>query len=97
MASQVNPPPFLRIPKAFLEDREVRAFIEQQNTIIFQLFNRTGGDNDDISDLQNFSTNGVSSQLQWVQKQIDGLPSVTIDTTGFTVDTTKQTTDMTEV
>jgi len=43
MANPVNPPPLLRIPKAFLNDGEVRAFIEQQNTIIFQLWNRTGG------------------------------------------------------
>jgi hypothetical protein len=42
----VNPPPMLRVPKAFIVDPEIRAFIEQQNTIIFQLWNRTGGDVD---------------------------------------------------
>ena len=31
MANPVNPPPYLRIPAAFLADREVKAFIEQQN------------------------------------------------------------------
>ena len=43
---KVNPPPFLKLPRAFLVDREIRAFIEQQNNIIFQLYNRTGGNVD---------------------------------------------------
>jgi hypothetical protein len=50
MAISVNPPPLLRIPKAFLSDPEVRAFIEQQNTIIFQLWNRTGANVDFVSE-----------------------------------------------
>ena len=93
MAIQVNPPPFLRLPRAFIEDREVRAFIEQQNTILFQLWRKLGGNNDPISDLPNSGNNGFSSQVQWMQKQIDGLPLFTIDTTGFTTDTTFITTD----
>jgi hypothetical protein len=93
MASQVNPPPFLRIPKAFLQDREVRAFIEQQNTVIFQLYQKLGGASDPISDLENSSTGAFTSQTQWLQKQIDGMPDFTTDTTGFTTDTTRITTD----
>ena len=93
MANPVNPPPFLKIPKVFLQDREVRAFIEQQNTIIFQLWQKLGGNNDPISDLSNFSTNGNSSQVQFLQQQIDGLPEFTIDTTGFTFDSTEITFD----
>ena len=50
MAISVNPPPILKLPKAFLEDREVREFIKQQNTILFQLWNRTGGVNDDVDE-----------------------------------------------
>ena len=49
MATQVNPPPFLRLPPAFLKDKQTRAFIEQQNTIIFQLWQKLGGDADPIS------------------------------------------------
>lgn len=93
MATLVNPPPFLRIPSAFLADREVRSFIEQQNQIIFQLWRKLGGNNDPISDLQNNGLNGFSSQVQWMQKQIDGLPEFTIDTSGFTVDSGLITTD----
>lgn len=91
--AKVNPPPMLRIPKAFLSDPAVRAFVEQQNTIMFQLWERTGGNNDFISELINFSSNGFSSQAQWLQKQINGLPELTVDTTGFTIDTTIITTD----
>jgi hypothetical protein len=90
MSVAVNPPPFLRLPPEFLKDRQTRAFIEQQNTVIFQLWNRMGGNNDAISDINIFSTSVTS---QWIQKQIAGLPEFTVDTTGFTIDTTLITTD----
>lgn len=93
MANLVNPPPFLTIPPMLLKDRATRAYFEQQNTIIFQLWNKLGGNDDPISDLVNYSSNGFSSQVQWVQKQIDGLPKFTIDTAGFTADTTLITID----
>lgn len=93
MANPVNPPPFLRIPKAFLQDKEVRAFVEQQNTVLFQLYQKLGGNTDPIADLENSNSNGFSSQVQWMQQQINGLPEFTIDTTGFTTDTTFITTD----
>lgn len=48
--ARVNPPPILKIPKAFLNDKEVRSFIEQQNTIIWQLWNRVGGNNDFVEE-----------------------------------------------
>ena len=93
MANLVNPPPFLTIPPALFKDRATRAYLEQQNTIIFQLWNKLGGNDDPISDLGNSSSNGFSSQVQWMQQQINGLPELTIDTTGFTTDTTFITTD----
>ncbi len=60
MAISVNPPPILRIPKAFVGDPEVRAFIEQQNTIIFQLYNRVGGTTDIVEDSQQNITSSSS-------------------------------------
>lgn len=60
MAVNVNPPPALKIPQAFLNDREVRTFIEQQNTIIFQLYNRTGGNNDAIEESEQNITSSSS-------------------------------------
>ena len=93
MANFVNPPPFLKIPPEFLKDRVTRAFFEQQNTVIFQLWNKLGGNNDPITDLSNFSTSGFGSQVQWLQQQISGLPEFTIDTSGFTFDSTEITFD----
>jgi hypothetical protein len=92
MAVNVNPPPFLRLPPEFLKDRQTRAFIEQQNIIIFQLWNRLGGSNDIVSDLEVFISSS-ESLTQWAQKNIEGLPEFTVDTTGFTSDTTLITTD----
>ncbi len=93
MANPVNPPPFLRLPKAFMQDREVRAFVEQQNTVIFQLWRKLDGNTDPISDIGNDGISNLSSQLQQVIKQLDGLPEFTIDTSGFTTDLTFITTD----
>ena len=60
MSVNVNPPPLLRIPDAFLRDREIREFVKQQNTIIFQLWNRTGGVNDDVSESKENITSSSS-------------------------------------
>lgn len=88
MANPVNPPPFLRVPKAFLKDPEVRTFIEQQNTMLFQLYRKLGGTNDPISEIGNEGTTSFSAILQQITKQLDGLSEFTIDTTGFTTDLT---------
>ena len=79
MANFVNPPPFLKIPPEFLKDRVVRAFFEQQNTVIFQLWNKLGGNTDPITDLVDQSEqvviNGATAvrpaQLFSHQVQID--------------------------
>ena len=89
----VNPPPQLRIPKAFLQDREVRAFVEQQNIILFQLYRKLGGTSDPISEIGNEGISNFSSVLQQVTKQLNGLPEFTMDTEGFTMDTTDFTMD----
>lgn len=93
MTNPVNPPPQLRIPQSFLKDREVYEYERQIGIILFQLWQRTGGDNDIISDLQNFNVGAFSSTEQWLQKQISGLPEFTCDTTGFKADSTEITAD----
>ena len=89
----VNPPPQLRMPKAFLQDRAFRAFVEQQNIRLFKLYRKLGGTSDPISDIGNDGLSNFSSILQQVTKQLDGLPEFTIDTSGFTTDLTFITTD----
>ena len=93
MAIRVNPPPTLRIPKAFLSDGETREYISQLNTIIFQLYNKVGGVNDSISDIGNEGVTSFSPIVQETIKRLNGLPELTIDTTGFTTDLTTITTD----
>lgn len=41
----------------------------------------------------NPTPNSLTSQILWLQQQINGASELTIDTTGFTTDTTLITTD----
>lgn len=96
MAVNVNPPPQLRVPQAFTKDREVFDYFQQLQTIIFQLRQRTGGDNDGVfpvNDLKNQVGENFNSFVQQLFKESQGLPEFTIDTTGFTTDTTLITVD----
>lgn len=93
MAINVNPPPLLKIPRALLADGETREYLSQVNTILFQLYRRTGGTDDMVSEIGNEGATSFGSILQQAIKRLDGLPEFTIDTTGFTVDLTTITTD----
>jgi hypothetical protein len=93
MANPVNPPPQLRIPKQFLQDRETLAFFDQQRTILFQLWSKLGGNSDPLADLKNSNEQVFSAYTQYLNKRLDGLPEFTMDTTGFTMDSTKFTMD----
>lgn len=56
---QVNPPPHLKIPKALLEDPVVAEYFRQTELILFQLWNRVGGDTDAVEDgQQNLTSTG---------------------------------------
>ena len=79
MSHLVNPPPFLKIPPELLKDRVTKAYFEQQNTIIFQLWEKLGGNTDPLDDLTGYveqiainSATAVSpAQLFSHQVQID--------------------------
>ena len=49
--ANVNPPPALRLPESLRQNQEARVYFEQIQRILFQLWTRTGGGNDDINDL----------------------------------------------
>jgi hypothetical protein len=53
MAVSINPPPQLRIPKQFFDNSEIRSYFEQKDTIIFQMWQRMGGNTDLIDDNKN--------------------------------------------
>lgn len=92
-STKVNPPPLLRRPPEFFSDLEKSAYFKGIETILFQLWNRTGGNNDKIEDTASAISNGNTSQLLDIQKRLGSGLEFTIDTTGFTVDTTLITTD----
>tara|TARA_R110000851_G_scaffold278217_1_gene431291 strand:+ start:1080 stop:1373 length:294 start_codon:yes stop_codon:yes gene_type:complete len=93
MANPVNPPPQLRIPKQFLQDREMVAFFDQQRTILFQLWNKLGGNTDPLAELKNSNEQVFSAYSQQILKELAGLSKFTVDTTGFTFDSTQITFD----
>jgi hypothetical protein len=93
MTNPVNPPPILAIPDVIFKDKDWLAYERQRDIILFQLWQKLGGNDDPISNLVNFSTSGFSSQVQFLQQQLNGLPEFTIDTTGFTFDSTEITFD----
>ncbi len=56
----VNPPPQLKIPENILKDPQWLAYERQRDIIIFQLWQRTGGNVDVIEDSQQNITSSSS-------------------------------------
>lgn len=98
MSTRVNPPPQVRIPRAFYNDPEVRAFFEEQRTILFQLWKRTGGSRDAVAGKQvviAFSGSGKLDNSAYgalIVVEADSapvsiiLPAIAEDNVGETVD-----------
>lgn len=62
--SKVNPPPVLRIPQEILNNQNTRSYFEQINKILFQLWMRTGGGSDAISEITITSGDSDSKATQ---------------------------------
>jgi len=94
--NRVNPPEQAALPN--VKEAGLFGFLKELRYIVFQLWKRTGAGRDYIDDITtNEPTNHTLAKLFDIRKQIgSGIP-VTIDTTGFTIDSTEQTTDKTEV
>jgi len=60
MGINVNPPPQLKTPKAYFQDGEQREYHRQLQTIIFQLYQRTGGTSDAVENSQKNITSSSS-------------------------------------
>jgi len=78
MSVKVNPPPQLRIPDSFLTDPDIRSFFEQQQKIIFQLWNRTGG-SDDLIDESEQTLTSTSSRVSRNAARLHALEKVDFD------------------
>jgi hypothetical protein len=87
MSVKVNPPPQLRIPVKFFSDPEIRSFFEQQQQIIFQLWNRTGGNSDLVSSTEEGLTS-TGSRVARTAARLNSLEKVDFDIEIITADFT---------
>lgn len=83
----VNPPPILRKPREFQSNKDVRFYLDSLERIIFQLWTRLGGGTDLIAEVDQDALNTLAG-LNALQQQVGSGDFLTVDTTGFTVDTT---------
>lgn len=93
MAIIVNPPPSIKIPREWQKNPEIVAYYKNFDRMMLQLWERTGGSRDAVSDAQNRAQSAFNANLQQLTKEIKGLPEFTMDTTGFTMDSTEFTMD----
>ena len=94
--NRVNPPEQLRLPD--IKEVGLIRFLHDLKFIVFQLWKRTGAGADIVDENQtNEAFNHTLSKLFDIRRQIGSGKPVTVDTTGFTIDTIQQTTDKTEV
>ena len=98
MSNRVNPPKQLVLPPEVQSNVQLRKAFDDLNFIVFQLWKRTGSGSDFVDGNQSDSGfNYPLAKLFDIRQQIGSGKPVTIDTTGFTIDTDEQTIDMTEV
>ena len=85
----------IRIPLKLINDPELSAYFNYLDRFLHDIWVRTGAGTDSVSESLSGFTTTLNSEIFDIRQQIgSGIP-VTIDTTGFTVDTTEQTTDLT--
>jgi hypothetical protein len=94
--NRVNPPEQALLPD--IKESGLFNFLKELRFIVFQLWKRTGAGEDYFATANSNEPIGHTlSKLFDIRQQIgSGIP-VTIDTTGFTIDSAEQTTDKTEV
>ena len=87
--AKVNPPPMLQIPDALLKDRQTRDYLRQVETILFQLFQRTGGAVDIIENSQNNITSS-SSRVSRNAARLNSLELKEFEIVSTTIDLTTE-------
>lgn len=85
MTVKVNPPPSLKIPPSIIKDIEQRQFFEQMRTIMFQMWNRTGGNNDFVSNNEQDNT-ALASRVSRNSVKINSLEKESFDVETITAD-----------
>ena len=94
---RVNPPKQLKLPPEVAANPQLKKAFDDRDFVLFQLWKRSGGSENAIdTNLSNLNVN-LASQIAEINERLgSGIP-VTIDSTGFTTDTTEKTTDITEM
>ena len=88
--------PFIvKWPNKWVRDPEIGPVLQYLNRFLHDLWQRTGGGDDAISDAAAFNNSSLA-QLNQLREQIGSGDALTSDETGFTVDTIKLTVDQTE-
>jgi hypothetical protein len=95
--NRINPPKQVVLPVEVQKNLPLKKAFDDAYFIMFQMWQRMGGGADWIDDNQTNINDIKLSELFDIRKQIGSGKPVTIDTTGFTIDATEQTTDKTEV
>lgn len=93
--ANVNPPANLRTPRQFDNDPEALKYFRDLEFIMFQMWKRTGGGEDMIAESSQFSTSNQAA-LNEINLRLGSGDALTSDETGFTVDSTNLSVDMTE-
>ena len=89
MAISVNPPPQLRIPPELAKSKQSKDYFRQIETILFQLWNRTGGTTDIIEESQQDIT-GSSSRVSRNAARINSLELKELEIVNTTVGLTAE-------
>ena len=87
--AEVNPPPLLKIPRNILSDRQWLEYERQRDIILYQLWTRTGGYTDDISNAKQDITSS-SSRTSRNSAKINSLELKEFEIVSTTADFTAQ-------
>lgn len=95
MANEVDPR-LGQIPEALQKDPIIRRYFEDLERFWHDMWVKVGAGSDPISLLENDNNRKSDTLLIALLDKVSLGDPVTIDTTGFTIDTTQQFTDTTE-
>lgn len=90
MAKTIVDPFVVQWPKRWTEDREIGPVIHYLNKFLHDLWLRSGGAVDDVDAAGDPDIISTLASLTALQQQVGSGDFLTVDTTGFTVDSTNQ-------
>jgi len=95
MTNRVNPPPHVKTPRQFLQDKETRSYFQEVEFILFQLWKKTGGAGS-IPGVDGDVSSFNQAEINEINQRLGSGDVLSSDETGFTVDLTTLTVDMVE-